>query len=201
MYPFFESIAIIDGKTRNLSFHQERVNRTFLAFYPKSAVLNLEDKVSEISLPVQGKFKLRIVYNEHDFSMDIHKYVTRQINKIYLKENDSIDYSYKYTDRSALFYKDQSEESECIFIKNKYLTDSVYSNLVLWDGAKWYTPANPLLNGTMRSYLLEMNIITEDLIPANQLKRFKNIQFINALNHPSEQPLYPISIIQSTPIN
>ncbi len=198
MFPFFESIAIINGKPRNLPYHQARVETTLRAFHLTPNSVSLQNLIDNLTLPTQGKYKLRVFYNATNTKTELSKYIPRIIQKVFFKLDNTIEYPFKLTERSCLDCGSNNPNSEFIFIKNGYLTDSRFSNIILWDGNKWLTPANPLLQGTMRSSLLENKEITEDLIAANSMIRFKHFKFINALNHPSEQTSLPIHIIQNS---
>ena len=47
------------------------------------------------------------------------------------------------------------------FVKNGRLTDTSYSNIALFDGNRWVTPAHPLLKGTMRQSLIDKGLLKE----------------------------------------
>ena len=64
MFPFFESMALIEGKIRNLNLHQIRINQTFAYFYPEykaHELLNL--KLDNITFQYPFS-KLKFSYKE-----------------------------------------------------------------------------------------------------------------------------------------
>ena len=62
------------------------------------------------------------------------------------------------------------------------MTDTSYSNIIFFDGTKWVTPSTPLLHGTMRSFLLKNEIISEMKIKVPDMKQFQKARLINAMN-------------------
>jgi 4-amino-4-deoxychorismate lyase len=70
---------------------------------------------------------------------------------------------------------------DILIVKNGYITDTSFSNIVFFDGDKWVTPARPLLRGTMRESLLKTNYIEETDILVNDLKKFTIARLVNAM--------------------
>ncbi len=66
-------------------------------------------------------------------------------------------------------------------MKNGFVTDTSYANIVFWDGGKWITPTSPLLHGTARDRLLDSNQITEAEIAIDDLKNYSKAKIINAM--------------------
>lgn len=66
LHQFIETIKLSDGRVFHLEYHQDRVRNTFLRFFPNQKVLSLSDMIEKVTLPAQGKHKIRIVYGrEH----------------------------------------------------------------------------------------------------------------------------------------
>jgi 4-amino-4-deoxychorismate lyase len=84
---------------------------------------------------------------------------------------------------------------DVIFIKNGYVTDASFANLVFFNGSSWITPATPLLRGTMRERLIHQGIITEQLITAENVLKMKSVKLINAMNDFDTAPEIPIERI------
>ena len=61
------------------------------------------------------------------------------------------------------------------------VTDSSFANIVFKRSKKWYTPWAPLLKGTMRSKLLERNLIQEEEIRLKDIYNFETFKLINAM--------------------
>jgi 4-amino-4-deoxychorismate lyase len=135
-------------------------------------------------LPVTGKFKCRIVYSEAGVvGMVLTPYETRTVTSLRIIHDNAIDYPLKFEDRTALnkLFAQRSKCDDILIVKNGWVTDASYSNVVFYDGWRWITPAQPLLKGTMRQQLLDTGIIHEDAIRAEQIPLFKKVRLINAL--------------------
>lgn len=157
------------------------MNDTRQHFWPGCKILSLEDK-----LPACKGFtgKAKICYDSTGFTtLELSEYKMRQINSLEIMIDDSIDYSYKSTDRSCLdrLSERKTNADEILIIKNGLVTDTSYTNVALSDGTGWYTPCHPLLKGTMRQYLLDNHIISERDIKVEDLNRYKEIRLINAM--------------------
>lgn len=196
MSRFIESICILKGEIRNLTFHQNRINQT------RYKLLGLMDELNVIQLfqfagnQRIGKFKCRIVYAESIEEFQMLPYQIRRIHSVRLVESNAIDYRFKLEDRQAFSYlKDAVNEDEIIIVQNGQITDTSYSNLVFFDGEKWITPTTYLLNGTMRQSLLQTKQIIEKPIQVEDLNRFESFKLINAMMDLEESPELPISII------
>jgi len=90
-------------------------------------------------------------------------------------------------------FDQRAEHSEILIIKNGLVTDCFYYNVAFYSDA-WYTPASPLLAGTMRASLLEEKKITPIDISLEDVPRYSKICLFNALN-PFEEIVLPIKSI------
>lgn len=178
---FSEVIKLKDGIFHNLSLHIERMNRTCLHFYnqtirPESFIQNIPADSRE------GLIKCRVVYSDKVEQVTFTPYAFKEIKTVAIVHDDTIDYSYKSTDRSKL--NRLLEESGCdeiILIKDGFVTDSSAANLVLKDSSGLYTPGTYLLPGTKREHLLQKGIITERVVQAEALANVDCIYLINAM--------------------
>lgn len=93
---FIESIKLLNGDIFHLPYHQERVCRTFLHFFPNKKALSLLHIIKKNSLPQEGKYKIRIVYNQKDYTIEVLPYQLKPINTIKCVNADEYDYSYKF---------------------------------------------------------------------------------------------------------
>ncbi|WP_281639373.1 aminotransferase class IV [Capnocytophaga sputigena] len=179
---FIESIKLFNGDICHLAYHQERVCRTFSHFFPSEKILSLQESISKIALPAIGKYKIRIVYNQKDYTIQVLPYQLKPINTIKCVNADEYDYSYKFLNREFLnTLKQTSGADEVIFLKNGKVTDSSYANIIFFDGIQWFTPSTFLLNGTCRQRLLNEGKITEAPIHYTDIYNFQQIGFINAM--------------------
>ena len=96
---FIESIKLLNGDVYHLAYHQERVCRTFSHFFPSEKILSLQESISKIALPAIGKYKIRIVYNQKDYTIEVLPYQLKPINTIKCVNADEYDYSYKFLNR------------------------------------------------------------------------------------------------------
>lgn len=196
MSRFIESICILKGEIRNLTFHQNRINQTRYKLLGLMDELNVSQLFQFADNQSIGKFKCRIVYAESIEEFQMLPYQIRPIHSVRLVESNAIDYRFKLEDRKAFSYlKDAVNEDEIIIVQNGQITDTSYSNLVFFDGEKWITPTTYLLNGTMRQSLLQTKQIIEKPIQVEDLNRFESFKLINAMMDLEESPELPISII------
>lgn len=187
MFPFIESILLIDHKMPLLHWHQQRFERTQLAHYGRIIYPSIEDIISKktYSTELGMKYKCRIVYTQNTLHVDIQPYSKKQIDSLSLLSNDTIDYSYKSSDRQVFetLQSKLKKGQEAVIVRAGMLTDTTFTNIALWDGQKWWTPKSPLLKGVQRAYLLEHEMIFEKNITIPQLKEYSAIKLFNSLNN------------------
>jgi 4-amino-4-deoxychorismate lyase len=75
------------------------------------------------------------------------------------------------------------------------IKDCSYTNIVFYDGAKWYTPVSPLLEGTQRAKLIQEGIITPKALYLSDLPNFQKFKCINAMIHWDVAEEYKIDLI------
>lgn len=179
---FIESIRVENGVLQNLKLHQQRVNET-----SKTFSFNKTLDISSLALSKINDddiYKFRVLYSENDYSVEITRYKQREIKSLKLVYDNDIVYDYKFENRDALsdLFEKRGDSSDILIVKNGFITDSSYSNIVLFDGEDYLTPSTFLLNGTMRQRLLDEKRIKEREIKVEDLKNYKRIFLINALN-------------------
>lgn len=181
----FESIKVVNKKLTNVSFHNERMNRSRFELLGLKDDLNLAELIeipTDISTDI---YKCKVIYSDKIKDVEFRKYTQRKIEKLRLVVKDEIDYSYKFLDRRVfdnLIQENCKDESEDILIiKNGRVTDTSYSNIALFDGKEWHTPKFPLLKGTKRAKLLYDKRITEKEIMTYDLKNYSQIILVNAM--------------------
>lgn len=196
MYQFIESIKIENGQAFLLNLHQQRIYQTFANFH-RECVLNLYAIFTSLQLPQKGLYKWRIVYNlSGDFEHQFIPYSFTEIKDFELVENNEINYSFKYLDRTHLdTMKKQALTQEIIIVKKDFITDTTFSNLIFLKDGIWYTPKTFLLNGVQRLSLIHLGIIQETEINLENLKEFSHFQIINAMNDFNSSFIYPINKI------
>ncbi|HOA07083.1 MAG TPA: aminotransferase class IV [Spirochaetota bacterium] len=181
-YPFrfIETVRIENGILCNFESHNARIASTFAKYFPLSDPFVIKD-IQLDSVPVKGKYKLRIVYSGDDRNISVEKYAVKKIRSVLAVECSDAEYSFKHEDRSLFSFLKNNDFDEIIVLKKGMVTDSSFSNLAFYDSGKWYTPEKFLLNGTMRQKLLADKIIYEKKIPAEDIKKYEKISFINSM--------------------
>ena len=184
MCRFIETIRVIDGVVMALPYHQSRVDRTLQSEGEPGASLCLLDVLSDFP-SLGGEYKARIVYDTFGRVTDqgCSPYTVRPVASMQLVEDNTVDYRFKREDRSSLLRLSAQKGSadEVIIVRRGLLTDTSYSNIALFDGERWFTPKSPLLNGTMRSRLLDEGKLVEADLAVADLSRFSKVSLINAM--------------------
>ncbi len=183
MSPLIESIKLENGRFHRLHYHQGRVDRSQLDLFQQKNATNLSTEIARHQHPKTGLFKCRIVYGKQVESIEFLPYEPLNIKSLKVVHDHSIDYSYKYEDRSqinALFEQRQFCD-DVLIVKNGFVTDSSYSNIIFFDGYKWITPHTPLLRGTMRQFMLDAGEIKEQPVTIQDIPSFKSFRLINAM--------------------
>jgi 4-amino-4-deoxychorismate lyase len=178
----FETIKINNGIPHNLHYHSERMkNARKLLFNSKDSIdLSMILKIPENCL--SGIYKCRVEYNDNIVKTEILPYTFREIKTLQIIHDDNISYRFKYSDRSCFDeLKKNSDADEILIVKNGWITDTSFSNIIFFDGANWITPANPLLEGTKRKELIDRKIISEQKIKLSDLRKYKMAKLINAM--------------------
>ena len=183
MSQFFESIRVKDGIAENLGFHQLRVNKTLQAFGASSHSIELTSIVHQLVLPAEGLFKLKISY---DLNGNYHSVFTpyqyKQIQNFALVDIKGQSYDYKFSNRDWINEAlAQSGKDEMMMHDAGFIKDCSYTNIVFFDGANWYTPYSPLLEGTQRAKLIQEGIIITKALHVDELPNFQKFKCINAM--------------------
>ncbi len=197
MYPFIETIKVLDGEVKNLPCHQARFERTRSDMFGLKKHPVLVDEILVPERAGKGLFKCRILYDHSEVRVEFHPHIKPEISSLKLVLSDQISYTYKSADRSALsaLFKQRDSCDDILIIKKGRITDSYFANVVLWDGSRWLTPEKPLLEGCMRASLLKTGVIDIADIQLKDLSQYKSIRLINALNDWSDAPQLPLEAL------
>lgn len=197
MSRFIESIQVLHGELQNLVFHQERFEHTRV----KALGLRNHPQLAElIQVPgglEQVLIKCRVIYENEIVRIEYEPYRERKVHSLKKVYSDSIDYGFKYEDRSELaeLLRQREECDDILIVKQGCITDSFFANVVFWDGREWITPDTPLLPGTMRSSLLRKGFISEGRITEADMAGYQKFKLINAMNDLQNSPEVPIESI------
>ncbi|MGC8765207.1 MAG: aminotransferase class IV [Brevinematia bacterium] len=182
MSRFIESICLKDGKLQNIEYHNARLNRTIKEVLNKDTDFKLENLISISKNLQNGIYKVRVIYYKDIEEIEIQPYNFRRRDTLKIVFSD-LNYRYKYEDRNILnrLFEKRGGCDDILIVKNDRPTDTFASNIVFFDGERWFTPVFPLLRGTKRQLLLDKKIILEKDIKLSELKNFKGFRLINAM--------------------
>lgn len=197
MCPLFESICVLDGVIQNKEWHELRYERSYLSLYGKAPKRPLTENVLIPEAHQKGIHKLRIAYNERDEQVALSEYHLKPIQTLQVVVDDDIDYHVKYEDRSRLkdLFNQRKHCDDVLIVKNGFVTDSSYSNIVFFDGSKWVTPSTPLLRGTARERLMTEGKIEPKAILVGDIHQYASFKLINAMRDFDQIVADPVSNI------
>ncbi len=183
MSRLIESIRLENGVFANLDYHQDRMDAAFRDVFGKPNHIVLNDYLKSLSFPTDGLYKCRLVYDNTMCQVTFTPYSIKPVTRLKIIYSTSIEYAFKYEDRSTLTkaFAQRGDCDDIIIVKNDFITDSYYANLIFLDGSTWYTPSQPLLKGTYRQYLLDHGKIKEAAIHVDDVLAFSHVRLINAL--------------------
>jgi len=179
----FESIKLKNGEYSNLFYHEQRMNRSLTALSGLQANIDLGEILRNVKTPEQGLYKCRILYDDRSRKIEFVPYEVRPVHTLRIVEDDGISYEYKYNDRMAInrLFELRENCDDILIVKGGMVTDSSIANIVFKRDKKWFTPWAPLLKGTMRSKLLELNLVQEEEIRLKEIYNFESFKLINAM--------------------
>ena len=174
-----ETIKIEGKQAGNLTYHQERLNRS------QKALFGLEPSIDLASLlhaPDNSLYRCRILYDTEIRSIEYLPYTPKKIRTLKIVTS-TLDYSYKYTDRSALnrLLETHSHYDDILIEKKGFLTDTSIANIAFYDGSQWFTPKHPLLEGTLRAKLLDEGFLQTKEIRREDISSYTQVALMNAM--------------------
>ena len=179
----FETIKLQDGVFKLLDYHNNRMDSARQHFFRPAGPIDLKKELRVPENCKKGLFKCKVVYGKCIQDVSFSSYKNRDINALKLVDADGVDYPFKYVDRGALDKLTEGSDpgEEILIVKNGKITDTSYTNVCLWDGKKWLTPARPLLKGTKRQHYLDKGQVSGAEISVADLKKYEKISLINAM--------------------
>lgn len=202
-----ESMMIKDSILCNAEYHNRRLKYTCNVLFggiAESKIPCVEYLIEIDNFPEMfrtGIVKCRLLYDvcdgQFNSRLEYAHYEKRCIMSLKLVAG-SPEYSFKYTDRTALnkLMEYRAGCDDVIIVKNGLLTDASSANIVLLKDDRWFTPSEPLLKGTARARLLDEGIISEAVVSPKELVDFEGLRLINAMLPFNEQPIIPVSSIK-----
>lgn len=202
MCRFIESIRWENGVMPLIALHQQRFEKTQAEAFGKITHGSLKEIIcSQAGLHQNintGKFKCRVVYDDKNISIEFIPYRQSKIDQLKIVTDDQIDYHLKYADRECFkrLKAGLDEGFEILIVKNNLVTDTSFTNIALFNGTKWLTPATPLMEGIQRSFLINEKIIFPEEIRIKDLHLFQKIKLFNAMINWEEGPVVDVSSIK-----
>lgn len=193
-----ETIQIENGQAKHLSYHNERMNRSRHQMMCAIGDIYIEEVLKIPEEYQQGKVKCRVLYDEQVRKIEFEHYRERKIDSFYLVETQ-MTYDHKFEDRQQFneLKSSYSTSSEIILVKDGFITDTSYSNLVFkHKNGDWLTPNTPLLLGTQREFLLDEGIIEESKIKVTDLNQFTHFMMINAMLDFDEERVFSMDYLK-----
>jgi 4-amino-4-deoxychorismate lyase len=199
MCQLLETIKVKNNSLQHIFYHNTRVNDSRKLLFHSNHPWDLSKIIRIPDLDQNTIYRCRFLYGREPDGFEFIPYLKRDIQKLYLTDCGDLEYSFKYSDRSALEKLRNSvpdpDLSDVLLVKNGFITDTSFSNIALFDGIKWYTPAIPLLMGTKREYYIDNRIIFKRDIKPADLLNYRKARLINAMLDLNEGEDIPVSNI------
>jgi len=160
------------------------MDRSVEELFGQKNSINLFESLKKYKLPSKiGLYKCRVVYTTQIESVEFIPYEVKSVNSLKVVYDQEIEYAHKYTDRNKIgvLFNQRQYCDDILIIKNGFVTDSSYSNIIFYDGINSITPSTPLLKGTMRQFLLDTAEIKAGPISVQDIPSFKSFRLINAM--------------------
>lgn len=183
MSRLLESIYLNDGLFRNLSYHEERMKKSIRDIFNMEMAIELSTLLIGMKFPSTGLYKTRIIYDTEIRKIEFVPYLITPVRSLKLIHSDVISYEHKFLDRSSLqsVYDQRGKADDVLMVKNGFITDTYYANIIFKKDNLWYTPKHYLLKGTMRQYLLEKGMILEAVIDEKNYTQYQSCKLINSM--------------------
>jgi 4-amino-4-deoxychorismate lyase len=94
-----ETIKIEDGNIKNISYHQNRFDKSRRELFGSTHKINL---LSLIKAPPKALFRCRILYDESVKSIEYIPYKEKKIEKLKIVHSN-IEYNYKYANSCKIY--------------------------------------------------------------------------------------------------
>lgn len=198
MCRFIETINVKDGRILHLPDHQDRMDRTIHHFFGPRNTPRLTSLLAVPEHALMGWYKCRVLYGSKIEDITWSLYQVRIPSSLSLIHANEINYNWKYADRKI--FSDlirNARTDDVIIVKNGFITDSSYANLLFRLGDQWITPSTPLLAGTQRKRLIQTGMVNEEPIHINDLHLFNRIKIINAMLDMETGPEWSMDIIKN----
>jgi len=195
---FIETICYDQGQYHQIDLHNERCNRTRNHFFGTVSNLQLELFLAVPSWLKDETVKCKVTYGTEITGIEYGLYKVRPVESLQLVIDDEIDYAYKYADRTKLsqLYQLRDQADDILIVKNGYLTDTSYANIILKKDEMWYSPQYPLLHGTRIESYFRKGVVTPALLRPEDLPLFSEARIVNSMISIENSPVIPLRNIK-----
>lgn len=190
-YKLLESIRLEDGRYFLLKNHLERVKQSAIYFDVNIDIEKIKQSLYTFATEhPQGTYKVRLLINQKgEYTIEgkkISEMENLQIIKVAIQPIDKEDvFHYHKTTFREIYNKHKQANTFDVLMWNdkKEITEFTNGNIVVEMNGNLYTPpvSCGLLPGTFRKYLLNENLISERVIPLDELSSCNAIWFINSV--------------------
>ena len=174
-----ETIKIEGKQASNLNYHQARLNKSQKTLFGLDPNIDLS---ALLQAPSDVLYRCRILYDTEIRSIEYIPYTPKKVHTIKIVRS-SLDYSYKYADRSALdtLLEANNPYDDILIEKEGLLTDTSIANIAFYDGSQWFTPKYPLLEGTVRARLIDEGFLQTKEIRREDISSYTQVALMNAM--------------------
>ncbi|HNW72600.1 MAG: aminotransferase class IV [Bacteroidales bacterium] len=193
----FETIRIENDKPRYLEEHLARMDRSVHEIWGTGLKTFTEADIRVPDRIPAGVIRCNITYGPDIRKITFTIYEKRVIRSLKLISCNSVDYHLKFSDRKILesLFALRGTADEVLIVKDGLITDTSMSNIIFFDGTRWFTPSAPLLKGTCRERLVKTGFISEYDIKSADLKSYQGCKLINAMRYPEEEEMIPMTSV------
>jgi 4-amino-4-deoxychorismate lyase len=194
-----ETIRVSNRAFQNLSYHQQRLEKTLRRYFPHVSPFLLIDNLVVPDNLGDGIYKCRVLYDEKIRQVEFVPYSIRPVYTLAVVEIPSdIAYDAKWADRQWIdCLRQKTTADDILMVKNELLTDTSYANIALWDGSSWFTPELPLLEGVRRAQLLSEGLLKTAIIRLTDLSDFQCLKLLNAMMDFEQAPVVDVKNISN----
>ncbi|MBC8486359.1 MAG: aminotransferase class IV [Bacteroidetes bacterium] len=184
----FETIKVINKNLQNIEYHNSRLNRSRKELFGADDFIYLENIIKIPSSLSDDVYKCRVIYDKKIEKIEFEPYKPRIIHSLKLVECNDIEYGFKYHDRSMIneLFEKRGDCDDILIIRNGWVTDTSFSNIILFNGKQWVTPSHPLLFGTKRQKLLDEGKIISKKIKSEDISKYQGARLINSMLDPED---------------
>ncbi len=195
---FSDAVRVENGRLPDVEWNNLRVNKTRKDFFTIEEELDLSELIKIPEENKKGLYKCRIVYDTEIRSVTFTEYKRKVIKSLRAVYDDSIDYSYKFADRSRIdeLFELRGECDDILIIKNGLVTDTSSANVVFVRNGKLFLPESCLLPGTRIAALVASGEAAVVRIGIEDINRYDGVFIINAMNNLSECSFVPVDKIR-----